>query len=127
MMKKILMMLSLFTLVLAACSSKDNGKEKPAKLVVSTWGFADDFFRPEVYEPFEKKHNVAKRIAMWMLSIYPTIMHSRASMKGYLRKLTIAKFRILIISTIKQKLRMALSMDQPIPLHNLGLPIIPMN
>lgn len=58
MMKKILMMLSLFTLVLAACSSKDNGKEKPAKLVVSTWGFADDFFRPEVYEPFEKKHNV---------------------------------------------------------------------
>lgn len=58
MMKKILMMLSLFTLVLAACSSKEDGKEKPAKLVVSTWGFADDFFRPEVYEPFEKKHNV---------------------------------------------------------------------
>ncbi|KWW21848.1 spermidine/putrescine ABC transporter substrate-binding protein [Peribacillus simplex] len=60
-MKKIIslfMMFTVFTLVLAACSSKEEGKGKSAKLVVSTWGFADDFFRPEVYEPFEKEHNV---------------------------------------------------------------------
>ncbi|KRF67676.1 spermidine/putrescine ABC transporter substrate-binding protein [Bacillus sp. Soil768D1] len=63
-MKKIIssfMMLSVFALVVAACSSNENtsdGKQKPTKLVISTWGFAEDFFRPEVYEPFEKEHNV---------------------------------------------------------------------
>ncbi|MFC0272651.1 ABC transporter substrate-binding protein [Metabacillus herbersteinensis] len=61
-MKKIvscLIVLSLFVLV--ACTSNENPtseKEKPAKLVISTWGFAADFFRDEVYKPFEDKHNV---------------------------------------------------------------------
>jgi putative spermidine/putrescine transport system substrate-binding protein len=47
-------------LLLAACSSDDtsNSKEKKEKLVVSTWGFNEDFFRSEIYAPFEKKNNV---------------------------------------------------------------------
>lgn len=28
------------------------------KLVISTWGFSADFFKSEVYAPFEKEHNV---------------------------------------------------------------------
>lgn len=27
-------------------------------MVISTWGFSDDFFKKEVYAPFEKEHNV---------------------------------------------------------------------
>ena len=47
-------------LLLAACSSDDtsNSKEKKEKLVVSTWGFNEDFFRSEIYAPFEKENNV---------------------------------------------------------------------
>lgn len=30
----------------------------PTKLVVSTWGFSEDFFNEEVFGPFEKEHNV---------------------------------------------------------------------
>ncbi|MCR8632952.1 ABC transporter substrate-binding protein [Paenibacillus radicis (ex Xue et al. 2023)] len=33
-------------------------KGEPTKLVISTWGFSDDFFKKEVYAPFEKEHNV---------------------------------------------------------------------
>jgi putative spermidine/putrescine transport system substrate-binding protein len=32
-------------------------KGEPTTLVISTWGFSEDFFRKEVYEPFEKAHN----------------------------------------------------------------------
>lgn len=34
--------------------------DKPAAkdLVISTWGFSEDFFKEAVYEPFEKEHNV---------------------------------------------------------------------
>ncbi|MFC4810514.1 ABC transporter substrate-binding protein [Paenibacillus sp. GCM10023250] len=31
---------------------------KPTELVISTWGFSDDFFQKDVYAPFEKEHNV---------------------------------------------------------------------
>jgi len=33
-------------------------KGEPTQLVISTWGFSDDFFKKEVYAPFEKEHNV---------------------------------------------------------------------
>ncbi|MCE5170863.1 ABC transporter substrate-binding protein [Paenibacillus profundus] len=52
--------LSLGTL-LAACSSSNNaegGQDKPTELVISTWGFAEDAMKKNVYEPFEKKYNV---------------------------------------------------------------------
>lgn len=48
-------------LLLAACSSDDatnDSKEKKEKLVVSTWGFNEDFFRNEIYKPFEEENNV---------------------------------------------------------------------
>lgn len=61
-MKKILksvLMLSVLMLMLVACSSKEDSKgDKKDELVVSTWGFSEDFFREEVYAPFEKEHNV---------------------------------------------------------------------
>ncbi len=61
-MKKVLksiLVMSALSLVLAACSSKEGSKEKKeAELIVSTWGFWEDFFRENVYAPFEKEHNV---------------------------------------------------------------------
>ncbi|PKG21816.1 ABC transporter substrate-binding protein [Niallia nealsonii] len=47
-------------LLLAACgSNSDSSKEeKTEKLVVSTWGFNEDFFRDEIYKPFEEANNV---------------------------------------------------------------------
>ncbi|MGX2959008.1 ABC transporter substrate-binding protein [Peribacillus sp. JNUCC 23] len=59
-MKKIiknLTMVSALALTLSACSSSDSSAKKE-KLVISTWGFSEDFFREEVYKPFEKEHNV---------------------------------------------------------------------
>lgn len=60
--------ISLLSAALAGCGGgNDQSKEgaaggadkgDPQKLVISTWGFAEDFFRKEVYEPFEKEHNV---------------------------------------------------------------------
>ncbi|MFJ7929150.1 hypothetical protein [Peribacillus sp. NPDC096448] len=46
--------------------------KKKMILDVDTWGFADDFFRPEVYEPFEKKHNVGfgKKIKSKGVEVY---------------------------------------------------------
>ncbi|MBP3041236.1 ABC transporter substrate-binding protein [Bacillaceae bacterium Marseille-Q3522] len=57
-----LVMLSFVSIVLAACSSSSNenaggDNEEPKQLVVSTWGFSEDFFRDEVYAPFEEEHN----------------------------------------------------------------------
>jgi len=58
---------SLISMALAGCGSSEQPKEnaaggaaqgEPQKLVISTWGFSEDFFRKEVYEPFEKEHNV---------------------------------------------------------------------
>ncbi|WP_026699569.1 ABC transporter substrate-binding protein [Salibacterium aidingense] len=52
---------TLFLLPLSACGSSDDGtssSEEPTELVISTWGFAEDFFRKEVYAPFEEEHNV---------------------------------------------------------------------
>lgn len=65
-MKKMLtvLLLSIVSLVLAACGGNeentagDEQDTKPAKFVVSTWGFAEDFFREEIYKPFEEEHNV---------------------------------------------------------------------
>ncbi len=31
---------------------------EPTELVISTWGFSEDFFKESVYAPFEKEHNV---------------------------------------------------------------------
>ncbi|MBA9025123.1 ABC transporter substrate-binding protein [Peribacillus huizhouensis] len=59
-MKKIiknLTLVSALALTLSACSSSDSSSKKE-KLVISTWGFSEDFFREEVYKPFEKEHNV---------------------------------------------------------------------
>ncbi|GAA4719809.1 ABC transporter substrate-binding protein [Brevibacillus fulvus] len=69
-MKKIigtLLTISCVGLALAGCGSQNaaqdqansstNSGEKQ-KLVISTWGFSEDFFRKEIYEPFEKEHNV---------------------------------------------------------------------
>ncbi|WP_223068334.1 ABC transporter substrate-binding protein [Paenibacillus caui] len=42
----------------SASASDSNAKGEPTKLVISTWGFSEDFFKKEVYEPFEKAHNV---------------------------------------------------------------------
>ncbi|MCY9668647.1 ABC transporter substrate-binding protein [Paenibacillus alginolyticus] len=39
----------------AAATSASKGE--PTTLVISTWGFSDDFFKKEVYAPFEKAHN----------------------------------------------------------------------
>jgi putative spermidine/putrescine transport system substrate-binding protein len=56
-MMNVLVVLALF--LLAACSSPDQAAdEKPKELVISTWGFAEDFFREEIYKPFEEEHNV---------------------------------------------------------------------
>ncbi|MET3847095.1 putative spermidine/putrescine transport system substrate-binding protein [Paenibacillus sp. OAE614] len=60
-----LMTCTLAALVLAGCgnggsedSSSGGSSGGQKKLVVSTWGFAEDFYNKEVYAPFEKEHNV---------------------------------------------------------------------
>ncbi|MBS4207007.1 ABC transporter substrate-binding protein [Bacillus sp. FJAT-50079] len=53
-----ILLLMISSLVFAACSNGNDAGEKPKKLVISTWGFAEDFFREEVYKPFEQEHNV---------------------------------------------------------------------
>ncbi|NOV04309.1 ABC transporter substrate-binding protein [Paenibacillus planticolens] len=42
----------------ATTSPAEASKGEPTQLVISTWGFSDDFFKKEVYAPFEKEHNV---------------------------------------------------------------------
>ncbi|MBG9736715.1 ABC transporter substrate-binding protein [Paenibacillus alvei] len=52
--------LSMGTL-LAACGgdkAAEGGKEAPTELVISTWGFAEDAMKKNMYEPFEKEYNV---------------------------------------------------------------------
>ncbi|GGA24040.1 ABC transporter substrate-binding protein [Paenibacillus physcomitrellae] len=39
-------------------SANASASGEPTKLVISTWGFSEDFFDKEVYAPFEKEHNV---------------------------------------------------------------------
>ncbi|MEI7027511.1 ABC transporter substrate-binding protein [Paenibacillus sp. y28] len=64
-----LLSLALVGTALAGCGApaKEQGgtgtegqasKGEPTKLVISTWGFSEDFFKKEVYGPFEKEHNV---------------------------------------------------------------------
>ncbi|AST96593.1 ABC transporter substrate-binding protein [Shouchella clausii] len=60
-MKKHLSCLFVITsslVAVSACSSSGDGNEKPTDLVISTWGFAEDFFKEEVYKPFEEEYNV---------------------------------------------------------------------
>lgn len=58
-------------LALAGCGASNTEKEgtnsgaagnktsgAPTELVISTWGFSEDFFKENVYAPFEKEHNV---------------------------------------------------------------------
>lgn len=60
-------------LTLAGCGASNTAKEgnatdnagnktsntgAPTELVISTWGFSEDFFKENVYAPFEKEHNV---------------------------------------------------------------------
>lgn len=65
-----LLSVAALSLALTGCGSADQAQQpegnaageapkgEPTKLVISTWGFSEDFFRKEVYEPFEKEHNV---------------------------------------------------------------------
>lgn len=54
------------SVLLAGCGSgtenasggSGNGGTAANKLVISTWGFSEDFFNEEVFGPFEKEHNV---------------------------------------------------------------------
>jgi putative spermidine/putrescine transport system substrate-binding protein len=41
-----------------ASASANANQGEPTKLVISTWGFSEDFFNNDVYAPFEKEHNV---------------------------------------------------------------------
>ncbi|WP_078394204.1 ABC transporter substrate-binding protein [Shouchella patagoniensis] len=43
---------------LAACGQSGDNGNAPTELVISTWGFAEDFFQEEIYAPFEEEHNV---------------------------------------------------------------------
>ncbi|MBD8500843.1 ABC transporter substrate-binding protein [Paenibacillus arenosi] len=59
-MKKIASILVLvlaLSTMLMACSN-DSAANKPTELVISTWGFSEDVMKKNVYEPFEKEHNV---------------------------------------------------------------------
>ncbi|WP_163852738.1 ABC transporter substrate-binding protein [Paenibacillus elgii] len=63
-----LLSVSLIGLALSGCGQAGGNKDQgaapgtgggePTKLVISTWGFSEDFFKKEVYAPFEKEHNV---------------------------------------------------------------------
>ncbi|WP_445486795.1 ABC transporter substrate-binding protein [Niallia sp. 03133] len=58
-MKKLISLLVMASLLLlAACGSNEGSKEKTKKLVVSTWGFNEDFFNKEIYKPFEEENHV---------------------------------------------------------------------
>ena len=62
-MKKVLgtSLVALTAVALTACGGSDDSQGSngsPTKLVISTWGFSEDFFREEVYAPFEEEHNV---------------------------------------------------------------------
>lgn len=59
-MKKFIVILTVASLfLLGACSGNGSGSKKDSKkLVISTWGFAEDFFDKEVYKPFEEENNV---------------------------------------------------------------------
>ncbi|NEW04770.1 ABC transporter substrate-binding protein [Paenibacillus sp. SYP-B3998] len=72
-MKKImvrgLLSLSVVGLALTGCGTTPAKDQSPStattapkgetkQLVISTWGFSDDYFKKEVYAPFEKEHNV---------------------------------------------------------------------
>ncbi|MBZ4688669.1 MAG: putative spermidine/putrescine transport system substrate-binding protein [Clostridia bacterium] len=57
----------IFGLLLMGCGTQENAGEdqksegsqdEPQTLVISTWGFNEDKFRENVFEPFEKQHNV---------------------------------------------------------------------
>lgn len=47
-----------FGTMLSACGGSESKSDKPTELVVSTWGFAEDAMKKNVYAPFEKEHNV---------------------------------------------------------------------
>ncbi|MGJ9385720.1 ABC transporter substrate-binding protein [Salipaludibacillus sp. CF4.18] len=66
-MKSILSYVSILMLVIVLAACRDSNSEpeageneegEPTELVISTWGFAEDFFREEVFAPFEEEHNV---------------------------------------------------------------------
>ncbi|AIQ56320.1 ABC transporter substrate-binding protein [Paenibacillus borealis] len=42
----------------SASATETASSGAPTELVVSTWGFSEDFFKEAVYAPFEKEHNV---------------------------------------------------------------------
>ncbi|CAM4515368.1 ABC transporter substrate-binding protein [Paenibacillus typhae] len=39
-------------------ATQNTASGEPTELVISTWGFSEDFFKESVYAPFEKEHNV---------------------------------------------------------------------
>lgn len=57
--------MALASTLLAGCGGSEPAADGGAsnagakqKLVISTWGFSEDFFKKEVYAPFEQEHNV---------------------------------------------------------------------
>lgn len=58
-MKKVLTgitSVALASMLLAGCGSGEGAAKE--KLVISTWGFSEEFFNEQVYAPFEEEHNV---------------------------------------------------------------------
>lgn len=60
-----LLSLTMAGLLIAGCGNASTndatggkGKGDAKELVISSWGFSEDFFNKEVYAPFEKEHNV---------------------------------------------------------------------
>ncbi|MFA5524135.1 MAG: ABC transporter substrate-binding protein [Tissierellales bacterium] len=62
-MKKISLLLAILltlSMLMVACSpaGEDKNTGEPTELVLSTWGFNEDLLRKNIFEPFEKAHNV---------------------------------------------------------------------
>lgn len=58
-MKKVLTgitSVALASMLLAGCGGGEGAAKE--KLVISTWGFSEEFFNEQVYAPFEEEHNV---------------------------------------------------------------------
>ncbi len=59
--KFVLILLVALSLLIVACGSTDGGSGENGEsneLVLSTWGFNEELLRKNIYEPFEKEHNV---------------------------------------------------------------------
>lgn len=55
---RVCLTLVMFFSCLALASAQESAPSGKTRLVISTWGFSADFFKNEVYAPFERDHNV---------------------------------------------------------------------